>query len=110
MPVHFCDEIDARRAAVQSDALSNERISKTPGQEQGTAQRTVLLDNRFYKLIDLPHFFLVVDIHIPGVEIHRLIFKELEHVPTLAWSQNIARTALIPQGNDLASGIEADRI
>ncbi len=71
-------------------------------QAQRAAQRPCLLHLCGYKLIHLPHLFLVVQVNVPGVKVHRLVLEGLENVAPRARGQHLAPVTLVKEGDKLA--------
>ena len=105
LPVGLGFEIDARRTAVDGQTLHDLRVQEAPDQVQDTPQRPVLFDRRLYQLVDRAHFLLVINVDVPGVEIHGLILERLQDVARRARFQHLALMPFVKQCRDLPAFI-----
>ena len=83
VPVDAGMEVDAADVMVQPDFLLQPRTGVLPRQPQHGYHRAIRNDARLAQIGYAAHLFLVVDVDIPGVELHWAVFESLEIIACL---------------------------
>ena len=83
MPVRMGHKIDPAVVIVEADLLRNHGILVIPGHFHRCHQGRFFHGN-FLEILHLVAFFLIININIPGIEVHRAVFVNHETVSGLA--------------------------
>ena len=94
MPVCMGDKVDPAVVVIKTDFLRNRGILIIPIHFYFCHQRRFFHRNRF-QIIYLVSFFLVIDINIPGIILHRTVLINYQVVPQFACLQDLAVIFLI---------------
>jgi len=101
VPIRHSDKVNPRQGGIYPQPLGHGGSAKSPDQPEGTTQWSFLLHNCFHQVGDFLHLFLVVDVNIPGVKIHWLVFKGLQYISSKAWRKHFALAAAVKNGCQL---------
>ena len=83
MPVCMSDKVDPALIVIKADLLRDHGILIIPGHFYLCHKRRLLHGNVF-QIVYLITLFLVININIPGIEVHRAVFVNHQTVSGLA--------------------------
>ena len=110
MAVCIRHEINSAVICIQDNILVNGGIHILPSHVKHQTNRSALFDFKTGQSVNDTHLFLIVDLDIPCVIAHRLIFKYLQNVAALSGCKHLTVIFFIIQSGNLTGFIKLNQI